>query len=190
MRAKLVVSLFAAVAIVAFFACGSGDGGSGPTGGAVSGALDTHCTQSDGGTRVTVINSACNTGATDAGTSDYGPTVYNAEADDDDCKYHVKWTSTPVRENSDVTFTAVTTVKSTSAPATGAHVSIEGFLNSTHPVPNSNQKTTETTPGTYSIGPVRFDAPGQWTVRFHIHEECNDTEDSPHGHVAFYLNVP
>ena len=29
-----------------------------------------------------------------APTSDYGETLFNAEGDDDDCKYHVKWTAT------------------------------------------------------------------------------------------------
>ena len=27
---------------------------------------------------------------------DYGATMFNAEGDDDDCKYHVKWTATPI----------------------------------------------------------------------------------------------
>jgi hypothetical protein len=40
-------------------------------------------------------------------------------------------------------------------------------------------------------GPVIFDAPGDWTLRFHLHEECDDTlDDSPHGHAAFHITVP
>ena len=76
-------------------------------------------------------------------------------------------------------------------PATGANVDIEAFLSDTHPAPNSGVHTTEGPPGTYHIGPVRFDAKGRWTVRFHLHEDCADeAADSPHGHVAFFLDVP
>ena len=40
-------------------------------------------------------------------------------------------------------------------------------------------------------GPVQFDAPGQWTVRFHLHDNCSDEPaDSPHGHAAFFIGVP
>jgi hypothetical protein len=46
-------------------------------------------------------------------------------------------------------------------------------------------------PGTYSVGPVRFDQAGRWFVRFHFYETCSDApEDSPHGHVAFWVDVP
>ena len=51
-------------------------------------------------------------------------------------------------------------------------------------------KTTETSPGNYTIGPVKFDAAGNWNVRFHFHDECTDSEESPHGHVAFFVKVP
>ena len=34
-------------------------------------------------------------------------------------------------------------------------------------------------------------APGKWTVRFHFNEICCDVNsDSPHGHAAFFVNVP
>ena len=40
-------------------------------------------------------------------------------------------------------------------------------------------------------GTVVFNGPGEWTVRFHIHEECADLlPDSPHGHAAFHIDVP
>jgi hypothetical protein len=32
--------------------------------------------------------------------------------------------------------------------------------------------------------------PGKWSVRFHIREDCLDGADSPHGHGAFFINVP
>ncbi len=86
---------------------------------------------------------------------------------------------------------AVTTRKTDGAPAAGAKTSLEVFLSDTHPAPNSNQRSTEGPAGTYAIGPVRFDAAGQWTVRFHLYEECSELLDtSPHGHVAFYIWVP
>jgi hypothetical protein len=122
---------------------------------------------------------------------DYGPTRFNAESDDDDCKYHVKFTTSDVHRNENVTFTVVATQKATGAAAAAANLNIEAFLSDTHPVPNSNQQSIEGPAGTYRIGPVRFDAAGRWTVRFHLHEECADTlPDSPHGHVAFFVDVP
>jgi 5-hydroxyisourate hydrolase-like protein (transthyretin family) len=96
-----------------------------------------------------------------------------------------------VQQNNDATFTVTATQKAAGTPATGANVDLEVFLNDTHPAPNSGQHTTENGNGTYTIGPVRFDAAGQWTIRFHLHEECADeAPDSPHGHAAFYLHVP
>jgi hypothetical protein len=116
---------------------------------------------------------------------------YGTAADDDDCKYHVTWTASSVTLNGDVTFTAAVTKKADGSAAAGAATNIEAFLNDIHPAPNSNQTTKETTAGTYAIGPVRFDASGRWTVKFHIYETCSDIlEDSPHGHVAFYVDVP
>ena len=177
------------VAVVIIAACSGSDG---PTGGPAAGAADTHCTLPDGGVEAQPVSMAsCAATGGDAGVIDYGPTRFNAEADDDDCKYHVKWTSSPIRQNTDVTFTATTTQKAGGAPATAANLLIEAFLSDTHPAPNTNQHATESAGGTYQIGPVRFDAPGRWTVRFHIHGECADTApDSPHGHVAFFVDVP
>jgi len=38
---------------------------------------------------------------------------------------------------------------------------------------------------------ITFDAAGDWTVRYHFYEDCNDApEDSPHGHAAFLVHVP
>jgi len=177
------------VAAIVVAACSGSDG---PTGGPVAGAADTHCTLPDGGMQTQPISMAsCTPTGGDAGVIDYGPTRYNAESDDDDCKYHVKWSSSAVQENKDVTFTATATQKAAGTPATGANLDLEVFLNDTHPAPNSNPHTTENGNGVYTIGPIRFDAPGRWTVRFHLHEECADeAEDSPHGHAAFFLDVP
>jgi hypothetical protein len=124
--------------------------------------------------------------------------MYNSTGDDDDCKYHVTWSSSPITENSDVTFTVTVTTKTDGNPAgsgTGvgadANVLVEAFLSDTHPAPDTKQTSNETSPGTYSVGPIRFNAPGQWTVRFHFYENCSDVAaDTPHGHAAFYVQVP
>jgi hypothetical protein len=120
----------------------------------------------------------------------YGDTMYNAEGDDDDCKYHVAWTATPICQGPEATFSVRLTAKADGSPASGANPRLEVFLSDTHPAPNTAQAARETSAGNYSVGPVRFDAAGQWTVRFHLFETCIDSADSPHGHAAFYLSVP
>ena len=68
---------------------------------------------------------------------------------------------------------------------------VEAFLDPTHPTPSVNITNHETSPGKYTVGTVRFDRTGMWTVRFHFYETCSDVPaDSPHGHAAFFLNVP
>lgn len=124
------------------------------------------------------------------GGSDYGPTLYNAEGDDDDCKYHVTWTSTDVKENVGVTFDVNVIRRIDDQPATGADVAIEAFLTDIHPTPTNSIPSKESAGGNYRVGPLVFDAPGKWTVRFHFFEMCSDAEDSPHGHAAFFINVP
>ena len=177
-------------------------------GGAVSGTADTHC-----GSNATSIDAAtCKAGSDttskaplhlafhdagheeDGGTdSEYGPTQSNAEGDDDECKYHVKWApaaDTQVCANGDVFFDVTVTTKVDGAPARNVPVRPDTFLNDTHPSVPRTTSSTETAPGVYRVGPVRFDAAGNWTVRFHFHEECNDGEQSPHGHAAFFVSVP
>ncbi len=83
------------------------------------------------------------------------------------------------------------TTTQTAAAVGATPVRVEVFLDETHPAPNTDVVVTEGPTGTYQIGPVRFDKPGKWTVRFHFNEQCEDTEaDSPHGHAAFYVDVP
>lgn len=132
-------------------------------------------------------------GETDGGAmamEGYGETLYNSEGADDDCKYNVKWQATAVSKGADVTFSIVVTTRSDNKPVAGAKPYAEIFLDDKHPAPNTPVQTTETAPGSYTIGPVKFDLSGKWTARFHIHDECNDSETSPHGHVAFFVNVP
>jgi len=213
MRLLRPTSLFAASAVLAlaavtFGACSSESSPPptpGPNGGPVSGTKDNHC-----GTTTQAVNKAsCNPpsgdagtdaasdapmdmGTTDGGEEPYPPTMFNDEGDDDDCKYHVKWSSASIHPNEDDSFTVVLTTKSDGKAAAGVPVRVEAFLSDTHPAPNTAQTSKETsTPGTYTVGPIRFDASGKWTVRFHFHEDCVDLlEDSPHGHAAFFVNVP
>ena len=178
----------------------------GPGGGPVTGASDHHCTVPSA--RVQVTNPAsCHpdagppseTGpsadadaASEAGDENpYGPTMFNAEADDDDCKYHMKFSVTPTHKNEDETFTLTVTKLADKSPLTKAGPRAEVYLNDTHPAPNTDQRPVEISPGTYTVGPLRFDASGRWTVRFHVDEDCSDlTADSPHGHAAFFVDVP
>ncbi len=106
-------------------------------------------------------------------------------------------------ENHDVTFTVTVTYKAAGQPNPPAcagcpvtdlatsNMVAEAYLSDTHPAPPTNQVVTPGAPGTYTIGPIQFDAPGQWTVRFHVFELCSDAaSDSPHGTAAFYVAVP
>jgi hypothetical protein len=176
-----------------------GDAGStdAKIGGPVTGAADSHC----GTTKQETVASACHVdagapvevdaGDSDAGAvSDYGDTLFNSEGDDDDCKYHVKFTSDPIAENADVFFNVTVTRTVDGMPATGAAVEPQVFLGTTHLAPDTMPKPVETAPGVYRVGPVRFDMSGRWTVRFHLYEECDDGETSPHGHIAFFVDLP
>jgi hypothetical protein len=145
-----------------------------------------------------IMEGGTDTSASDAGESDggasmsmYGVTMYNSSGSDDDCKYNVNWQSTTVKENVGVTFYMNALRRADGLPAKAAHVVLEVFLNSSHPTPTNNIPNTELGDGSYLVGPVLFDAPGMWTVRFHLYEMCSDDpQDSPHGHAAFYVNVP
>ena len=185
--------ILAAVPAVALIAGGCSSSPSGPTGGPVMGDLDTHCKDADGGVMATPIGICMpvGTGNPDGGAvSEYGPTLYNAEGDDDDCKYHVKWTATPIRENTDVAFTVTLTKLADMSPAIGAGINAEVYLNDTHPGPPPPQ-AMESSGGVYKVSPIKFDMPGDWTVRFHFFEDCADAPaDSPHGHAAFFVHVP
>jgi hypothetical protein len=135
------------------------------------------------------------------GETDYGPTHDGQSASDDDCKYDVSWTSTPVCKNGNVYFT-VTVKKRAGAdgkpalsdepPLTGASVLAEVVYNDCATIaPNSMQTTVDQGGGVYKVGPIVFNVSGQWNVRFHFNECCSDDPmDSPHGHAAFWIQVP
>jgi hypothetical protein len=200
---------FALAVVPSVLGCSSSSAApTGATGGPVQGAADTHCSEPTKHAQVVSSASCHSAPAGDAGAQDasmmdaatgmdampmspFGPTRYGTEADDDDCKYHVAFTVSPVRQNEDVTFTLDVTTLADGQPNAGAIPDAEVYLDATHPAPNSGQHPTEISPGHYTVGPIRFDASGRWTVRFHLHEDCEDfLEDSPHGHVAFFIDVP
>jgi hypothetical protein len=184
------------------------------------GPADDHCSLPDGGTRVqTVDRMACNpvadsgddggsAGGDDGGGAQacpWGATMYGTKGNDDDCKYHVEWSSTPICEGS-VALTAVATYLSSGQPVAGAGLGAEVFTTtpgdwdadsycdtlSTHLTPTGNGAIiplTEGPAGTYT-GSFVLDQAGQWTVRLHFFETYCDVPASPHGHAAFHITVP
>jgi hypothetical protein len=126
MRTSLV--LLAPGALLLAAACSS------PNSGVVAGAQDTHCASvtaqppsdyvcpsADPNGVVADPNAAADPNA----PSDEGAPLYNAAGDDDDCKYHVQWSATDVRVNTDVTFMVKATWRYDSSPLTGADTYIE-----------------------------------------------------------------
>jgi hypothetical protein len=172
---------------------------------ATPGPKDTHCASPDGGITVqsTRQASCCVMGdAGGPGTCPYSATMFGHEGDDDDCKYHVAWTSSPICEGAGgVEFSVVATYLGTGKPVTGANIRPETATTTppndagcddmgTHLSPSTFSTFAEDSPGTYK-GRIVFDRPGAWTVRFHLFENCFDVlPDSPHGHAAFRLSVP
>jgi hypothetical protein len=154
---------------------GAKDAGSGGTSGGDAAACggpvpssmpDTHCATPDGG------------------RGDSVPPHNGNEADDDNCLYHMKFTVPCIQRNQNVSFTLDMKNLGTMTPATGAAPEIEATIGN-HPIPNSNPMTTEKN-GVYTIGPVRFDRMGRWTLTFHVY----DSAPAKHSHVSFYLDVP
>jgi len=134
-------------------------------------------------------------GAAGAGSEEATPAVLTShQGADDDCKYDVSFTSSCIEVGHDATFRVTLTTRADASPATGAHPdSPEVYLESdpSHISPSVAITAPEDPPGTYTIGPIEFDQPGRWVVRFHFFETCSDLPpDSPHGHIAFYIDVP
>jgi hypothetical protein len=200
--------LFVLVLALAGASAGCGSSSSAPVsydsgvGGPVTGALDNHCTGAD---PIVVSQASCHPAA-DAGVADdaavgeddaaapepEAPVLYNAEGNDDDCKYHVKITMTAAKQGQSATVQVALTYLADGTPVTGAGVEIEAYLanQDTHVLPNGT-KTTETAgQGIYTLAPVKLDASGRWVFRFHFFHSCSDAlEDSPHGHAAFFIDV-
>lgn len=192
--------------------------GASAVGGPVTGPADAHCDgqapvtvepaacstpESEGEGGASGDEPAGGTGGSDCNQThddEYGATLFNREGDDDDCKYRASWTSTPIRLNEDVTVTVTTENLIT---GDGLEALDDGKLPLTRvevyqpcdptrfgPIQNSKATFEEISPGVYTGGPLRFDQPGRWVVRFHFYEQCLDGEGSPHGHIAFFVDVP
>lgn len=192
---SIAVSLLMMGWLLAGSACNSDDSTGTPAclpdSGSVPAPADMHCIESDGG-KIVQAAETCPSGGGDAGTTGPlpGPRDGN-EGDDDDCKYHVRFSNTCVSLNTPVTFTVTLTSLTDGSFVPGASTRIEGILNDTIPIGNPAPVTTETSPGMYQITGVKFPAAGTWLVRFHFFESCDDTEeDSKHGHAAFNIVVP
>jgi len=208
---KRALSVLSVVSVVACSSSGTSTTPSvdaGPGGGPVTGAADMHCAgkkqptdmatchPADAGTADAASVDAASDAVSDAAGEtteakpDYGPTMVGTEVDDDDCKYHVKWSITPTHVNEDETVSVTIMRTVDGMPALGADPNLEIFLDETHPAPNSGASATDAGNGSYTIKGVRFDASGKWTLRFHMYESCVDGETSPHGHAAFFVTVP
>jgi hypothetical protein len=215
---KSFLALALTVAALAGAGCSSNNSG-GPVAdspsGAVIGPPDHHCVADDGGLSIqsigichtptppanantcevqfsdSTVDAAAPASDADAGNGGYGPTMFGSAGNDDDCKYYVSWVSTPIKENVDTYFTVTALRLEDMQPALCASIIPDTALNPTHPPAGPPKPSVELSPGVYKVGPIPFDAPGTWTVRFHLYEECDDgPDDSPHGHAAFYVQVP
>jgi len=222
MKPARIALLSLAMPLLLNFGCGSSDDGpadtgTGPEGGEVSGPTDTHCgsskvqadpatcsgdTSATGGAADTAAEASAGGAAdcTQTHDAEYGDTLYDSSGDDDDCKYQVSWTSTPIRKNADVTFTVTTTdlvTQTALAPLADGKVPLSRLdvyepcqPNRRGPTQNYQPTITQTAPGVFTAGPIKFDESGRWVVRFHFYEQCVDGPVSPHGHVAFFVDVP
>lgn len=184
-----------------------------PAGAAAPGPADTHCVVDGKEVVQSTDMASCLAGNLDAGDGvgtgigddasipdggdcslalGYGPTLYGHSGSDDDCKYDVSWTSTPICENQNVYFTVTATRRTDHMPVTGANVRPDVTLECMYPIMNlPADPSPEGPPGTYKVGPIVFDMPGTWTVRFHFYYECYHlVPTSPHGHAAFWVTVP
>ena len=169
---------------------GTCPGGGGPV--TSTAAEEDHCAAS-GGQEIGMCVAASQDDEAAADEEEEHETNYGNEADDDDCKYRVSFTNSCIRLNEPVTFTLKLQGKLDGKPAQRAEPSNpEIFMeDGNHPSPSNDISATEGPDGTYEIGPIVFDRPGRWVVRWHFFEDCSDIpEDSPHGHVAFYIDVP
>lgn len=172
-----------------------GTGGSAGTcaspGGPATSPVDDHC-NGDSGPIVQTTGACTTEAAGDAGAAETLPGPWGGtSASDDDCKYDVTYSVTPICEKEDVTFTVTLKKRTDHSNVSGAAPDLEVLDPSGIPAAEGSQASTETSPGVYKVTPIRFDKAGKWTIRFHFFETCSDApEDSPHGHAAFFINVP
>jgi len=204
---------------------GSASGGS-ATGGMVMGPANTRCEGrtpykvnpngcflqveppefSNGGSSGAASPSAGTGGMSDCNfdhDAGYGDPLFNDSGDDDDCKYHVTWSSTPIQKNQPFTLTVTATNLLSGeplgnlpdqTPGTVALSRMEPYVpcDAVHLPPTSTLEApaTETGPGTFSLGPVVLDESARWAMRFHFYGDCFNNSATPHAHIAFFVDVP
>jgi hypothetical protein len=164
-------------------------GGGGPV---ASSTPDTHCQEAQ---QIGLcVTSAATDEEAEAPEEEEFVVRNGREADDDDCKYHVEFENTCIALNQPATFTLKLTRKEDGQPGAGAVPKYPEVYFADDPSqisPTNDYTASEGPPGTYRISPFVFNRPGRWVVRFHYFEECSDIpEDAPHGHAAFYIDVP
>ena len=164
------------------------------------GSVDTHCSDDSGKPIEQQVGKCASesdvgaAGAGGAGEEEESEIHTSHLAQDDDCKYDVSFSVGCVELGTPATFTVKVDKRAAGGPASGdvpdnPEVYLES--DSSHISPSNHIKAPEGPAGTYKIGPIVFDRPGRWVVRFHFFELCTDVpEDSPHGHVGFYIDVP
>jgi len=116
--------------------------------------------------------------------ADYGPPkrLYNSEATNDDCKYHEVELGGRRRERRTVNFTVDRYLQNDGCAGDGqfSRFAAEVFLDEKTPGPNTNRSPSETSPHVYGSARFLSASPGL-DVRF-TSTECDDGENSPHGH--------
>ena len=112
------------------------------------------------------------------------------ELNDDACKFHMIVRRICGGDGS-LLFLISGTQLTDGTPATGAAPYFEAALGLAHHAPNTHPVTTEVSPGTYTIGPIVLDRPGQWTMVLHFYGLCPSTDPAAaHAHGTFLMNVP
>ena len=165
----------------------------------VAGAQDMHCYSDAGNLFVSVDEAQCTVDAGDDsgdGGSDFGDTMYNTTGNDDDCKYSVSYvvSSGGICENEDTYFTvtlknAIAGTPVTGGTANGNTFRAEVFLTDTHrPTPRSRRRSTWAAASTRwaRIRSMVRSVDGSLPLLRELHR----TPTSPHGHAAFFVNVP
>ena len=161
------VSTLGGGTFVAFVACSSSNTATpdaaafrsaSPSGGPVPGPADMHCVVDGKPVVQSTDMASCMAGDLDAGDGvgtaagdggpiadggdcslgfGYTPTLYGQSGSDDDCKYDVQWTSTPICENQNVYFTVTATRRTDHKPVTGARIVPDVVLDCMYPIWNS-----------------------------------------------------
>jgi hypothetical protein len=135
----------------------------------------------------------------DAGETSYGPPLFNGKGDDPACKYNLELEALSWQRDADVEMSVavgdLSTIGFSDWPDGDWVVGADAIARISHDginfSPTPGLPSTEVSPGIYRFAPVRFTAPGRWTVRVDLFPSCTDAlADSPATHAAFYVDMP